>query len=247
MGTATTTSIFQSSNLWKASATVTFILALLLFLMLFSAHNKYTPQPGQLDSASKTKLQLEQYEKMFLSEARPLIRIPTGSFIQSFEFLDPETVRVTGYIWQKFDAITKQLGVEPGFTLPQTITTQHTGFKELVYQFDYPDYSLYGWYFEADLYQHFAYETYPFDPKTIWIRMWPKTFYDNVVLTPDLESYEATRAEDTFGLDQELVLKGFTLKETYFSYKPTSYDTDFGMKQYTGAREFPELYLDKAA
>jgi len=158
--------------------------------------------------------------------------------------LDPETVRVTGYIWQIFDATAKNHGIDPGFTLPQIIVTRHTGLKEKAYQFDYQDYSLHGWYFEADLYQHFHYETYPFDPKTIWLRMWPKHFYDNVVLTPDLEAYQSTQLADTFGIDQELVLKGFSLKETYFSYKLTSYDTDFGIEQYVGAHDFPEMYFN---
>ena len=158
--------------------------------MLYIVHNKYTPHPDQLESQEKIKQFLADYEKSFPSpEEHPLIRVPTGAFIQSFEFLDPETVRVTGYIWQKFDATAKKHGIDPGFTLPQIIVTRHTGLKEKAYQFDYQNYSLHGWYFEADLYQHFHYETYPFDPKTIWLRMWPKHFYDNVVLTPDLEAY----------------------------------------------------------
>ena len=245
MSTTKTSSTFKNSTYWKASTGVTVVLALSLFSMLYAVHNKYSPHPEQLDSTKKINQLLEDYEKKFPSpKENPLIRIPTGSFIQSFEFLDPETVRVTGYIWQKYDAVAKQHGIEPGFTLPQIITTQRTGYKEKAYQFDYADYTLYGWYFEADLYQHFNYETYPFDRKTIWLRMWPKHFYDNVVLTPDLETYQSTRAEDTFGLDQELVLKGFDLKETYFSYKLTSYDTNFGIKQYVGTHDFPEMYFN---
>lgn len=245
MNSPQTSSGFQNSEYWKASIIVTIILTLALLSMLYVKHNRYTPDLQQLDSIKKVNQFLDDYEKKFpRPKTSPLIRIPTGSFIQSFDFLDPETVRVTGYIWQKYDAVAKKHGIEPGFTLPQIITTQLTGFKEKIYHFDYEDYSLYGWYFEADLYQHFNYETYPFDPKTIWLRMWPKYFYANVVLTPDLTAYESTRAEDTFGLDQELVLKGFSLKETYFSYKLTSYDTDFGIKQYVGAHDFPEMYFN---
>ena len=245
MSTAKTSPVFQNTKYWKASAVTTLILALLLIAMLTVVHNTYSPDPEQMDNTKKINQFLGDYEKKFPSpKVAPLIRIPTGVFIQSFEFLDPETVRVTGYLWQKYDAMAKQHGIEPGFTFPQIITTQRTGFKEIAYQFDYADYSLYGWYFEADLYQHFNYQTYPFDRKTIWLRVWHHNFYDNVVLTPDLEAYQTTQPEDTFGLDQELVLKGFSLNETYFSYKLTSYDTDFGIKQYIGSHDFPEMYFN---
>lgn len=97
------------------------------------------------------------------------------------------------------------------------------------------------WYFEATLRQNFDYSAYPFDHKTAWLRIWHKEFARNVVLKPDLDVYNATGVDDKFGIEEDIVLGGWSIVDTYFDYLPASYDTDFGIPNYVGQWQFPEL------
>jgi hypothetical protein len=74
--------------------------------------------------------------------------------------------------------------------------------------------------------------------------MWPKDFAENVVLVPDFEAYKATGVTDIFGIEQNIVLGTWERKNTYFDYKLSSYDTDFGLADYIGEDAFPELHYN---
>ena len=63
-------------------------------------------------------------------------------------------------------------------------------------------------------------------------------------LIPDLKAYDATGVQDSFGIDKQIVLGGWELETTYFDYKSTCYDTDFGISNYVGQNGFPELYYN---
>ena len=101
-----------------------------------------------------------------------------------------------------------------------------------------------GWYFEATVRQPFDYATYPFDHKTVWVRMWHRQFYRNVVLVPDFEAYQATGPKDIFGIEEEIVLETWERENTFFDYRLSDYDTDFGITSYVGQHGFPELHYN---
>ena len=100
-----------------------------------------------------------------------------------------------------------------------------------------------GWYFDATLRQPFDYSRYPLDRHEVWLRMWHADFDRNIVLIPDLGGYDSTREGETFGVDREIVPGGWAINETLFEYKVGGYDTDFGIANYVGQRDFPELYF----
>ena len=101
-----------------------------------------------------------------------------------------------------------------------------------------------GWYFEATLRQPFDYTDYPFDHKTVWVRLWPKDFHRDIVLVPDLAAYQRTGVQDVFGIEEEIVLDTWQRENTYFDYKPADYDTDFGIRAYVRQDGFPELHYN---
>jgi hypothetical protein len=103
------------------------------------------------------------------------------------------------------------------------------------------DYLVIGWYFEAKLRQPFEYHAYPFDHKTVWVRIWPREFSENIVLVPDYDAYTATGVNNIFGIEKSIVLDVWQREDTYFDYQFSDYDTNFGIENYIGKTNFPEL------
>ena len=91
--------------------------------------------------------------------------------------------------------------------------------------------------------QKFDYSRYPFDQQTVWIRLWHKDFDKNVVLLPDLGSYDQIHPERLPGIEKDFVLPGWKVTSSFFNYRFNSYNTDFGIPRYVGQDEFPELYF----
>ena len=102
---------------------------------------------------------------------------------------------------------------------------------------------LVGWYFSATLRQNFSYEQYPFDSQDVWLRLWHQDFDRNVVLVPDLASFEFTNPAALPGVEQDFVLPGWTPKGAGFEYRRHGYNTNFGIERYVGQESFPELYF----
>jgi hypothetical protein len=163
-----------------------------------------------------------------------LIRVPTGVFLQSMKFTSANNVIVTGYIWQNYsENITGE--ISPGVIFPEAeeieLEEAYNTTGEVI-----------GWHFRAELRQQFDYSRYPFDCEDVWIRLWPNDFRQNVILTPDFNSYDAIRPDYKPGLEQDFVLEGWDVQNSYFSYRKGSYNTTFGIPNYD--RDLPELYFN---
>ena len=164
--------------------------------------------------------------------------IPTGVFVQSLEFQDANDVFVTGYIWQKYDKNIPQT-VSRGFILPEAVDPN----VNEIHRYQDQNFEVIVWYFEAKLRENFDYSKYPFDVKDVQIRLWPKDFYKNIILTPDFDAYDLMIPTSLPGLEEDFVLPGWNLESSFFQYKLNNYNTNFGINSYIGQDNFPELYF----
>lgn len=227
-------------RIWCISGIVSLVLAVALFF-LWVDKNQRTEDPTQLPDQQSVETYLQT------NWPDPPLRITTGIFIQSLRFVGFSDVHLTGYIWQHYadgvhDAVKPAPG-EVGFILPEGVDEASGTLRE-AYRIRQGDSEVIGWYFEQTLRQTFDYAEYPFDHKTVWVRFWPKNFSDNIVLVPDLDAYAATGPADVFGIEETIVLGTWDRKNTYFDYKPADYDTNFGISDYAGQQNFPELYYN---
>ncbi len=168
------------------------------------------------------------------------IYVPTGVFVQSIEFTTANNVILTGYIWQKYQHSVPK-SISRGFVLPEAESA------EISKSYDRPfeEGTVIGWYFRATLRQKFNYSVYPLDRQDVWIRIWHEDFDRNVILTPDFASYDYTNPSLLPGLDRtDFVLPGWTIHQTYFSFRENSYNSNFGIDDYVGQLDFPELYFN---
>ena len=163
------------------------------------------------------------------------IDIPTGIFIQSVEFQSSNNVLITGYVWQRVPTGK----ITPGIIFPEAISGSDL---KQVYQSRMGDETLTGWYFETEFRQPFDYSRYPLDNKNVWIRLWHGQFDENVILTPDLSSYDALAAELTPGIESTIVLSGWNLKASGFQYVKHNYNSSFGYPISPQHGNVPELY-----
>ncbi len=237
----------KRSRWWLISVIVTLLFAFVL-VQLWSKMNEYTIEPTQLinEQAADNFLK-ENWEKQN-EHTGPIIKLKTGIFIQSLEFFNSTEVNLTGYIWQHYtdgihDTIKPASG-EVGFILPEQVNSGSDITPREVYRYRTGADEVIGWYFEATLRQPFKYDTYPFDHKTVWVRMWPKEFSGNIVLVPDFQAYTKTGVKDIFGIENDIVLGTWERQNTYFDYKLMEYDTNFGISHYVGQKGFPELYYN---
>ncbi|MEN8178867.1 MAG: hypothetical protein ABFS39_09615 [Pseudomonadota bacterium] len=241
--------MIKQKNWWWLSAVVSVVLIIVL-IILWVQMNEYDVEPTQLvdEQAATDYLNKHWVNRTdeHASHAEPMIKIKTGIFIQSLQFFNSTEVNLTGYIWQHYkdgvhDAI-KPSPSEVGFILPEQVDSGEK--PEEIYRVKNGDEEVIGWYFEATLRQPFDYSLYPFDHKTVWVRLWPKDFSRNIVLIPDYASYRSTGLSDIFGIEENIVLGTWDRESTYFDYKLSNYDTDFGIENYVGQAGFPELYYN---
>ena len=174
----------------------------------------------QVEEFLKQDLQLQEGLNPAL-----LRKSSVGMHVESLKFLTANDIEVSGHIWQKIASKDKQ-AIQPGLVFSDSIGSA-TFTKR--YTKIYAEYELHGWYFEANIRQSFQYNDYPIDHKTIWIKVKPIGFNLNNILIPDLDSYEKTGMDDSFGISKNIILPGWELNESFFDYMPTEYDTSFGL------------------
>lgn len=234
-------------KLWLASIGVSLALTLWLAAQWHAMDEYEVHEQQQLTSMDEVHdfLQTNYRDLMTDGEGKQVV---TGIFIQSLKFFNSSEVNITGYIWQHFPeaqyAGIADTDIEPGFILPEQVNTGSDISPILTYREKSRYGEVLGWYFEATLKQAFDYADYPFDHKTVWVRLWSRAFSENVILLPDLEAYIATDRDAIFGIESGIVLGGWSRENTYFDYRPNRYDTDFGIPHYVGQKDFPELYYN---
>ena len=239
----------KDSTWWWMSTAVSIVLIIVL-VNLWMQMNQFVTKPTQLvnEQATNEFLQ-ENWEDRVAAQAghaEPTMKVKTGIFIQSLKFFNSTEVNITGYIWQRYqdgvhDSIKPGPG-EVGFILPEQVDSSFD--PREVYRVRTAAEEIIGWYFEATLRQPFDYATYPFDHKTVWVRMWHTQFSRNIILVPDFGAYLATGLDDIFGIENNIVLDTCERENTYFDYSLSSYDNDFGIPDYIGQQGFPELHYN---
>jgi hypothetical protein len=167
--------------------------------------------------------------------------IPTGVFLQSFEFHSASDVEMSGFVWQKYgpDVPTN---LRRGIALPEQLEDAYNpteawnitrdGVQEI------------GWYFSGQFRQNFDYRQYPFDEQDIWLRLWHPEVAYSVMLTPDFAAYRDLRPETLPGLDTEFVFGGWDAVRSYFSYGLLDYNVNFGLADGFSEAPDPELYFN---
>ncbi len=166
--------------------------------------------------------------------------IPTGCLIRSIQFESGFNVKVTGQVWQKIPKHSLASWTGEGVTFPEAIESD---FQKAFEREDDRNRTI-GWNFTATLRLGLNYRAYPFETQRIWIRMLARDFDQNVVLTPDLESYKLMNPGLKPGVEPNIALPGWEVTASTFNFVPTEFNTNFGIPGFSGRERFPVLFFN---
>ena len=167
------------------------------------------------------------------------IYVPVGLFIQSIEFLSASNVNITGYIWHRYQE-GQTSDYEVGTVFPEAIATNIS----VAYEQKKNGETLKGWYFETTLRENFSPDLFPLDRQSVWIRLWHEKIGENIVLVPDLKSYDSLNTRSLPGIEKDFVLSGWSLFRSYFEMRENNYNTRLGIASKTPGGVVPELYFN---
>lgn len=180
--------------------------------------------------------------------------VSTGVYLQSVEFAGANNVKITAYVWQRYQKGLHK-GLSRGFILPEAespsieeayrdvLDPSDPGCLETNIQLRDCGETI-GWYVSANLRQEFEYAAYPLDSQKVWLRFWHQAFKDNVILVPDLSAYTIPNPELKPGVQQGFVLPGWDIQSSWFSVNYQSFNTDFGHVSHSTFNNKPELYYN---
>ena len=186
----------------------------------------------------------------FIRESEGSIEVPTGVFIQSLEFVDANSIIMTGIIWQRYseDASNWEIKPAPGEVIPIIFTKADLNYQEEVteiYRTQEGNEEIIGWHVRAVLNQRFDFSDFPFDQEGVFIRMRHKEFDRGVILTPDLLSYTTTNPASIPGVERDdFFLAGWDVERSFFSFRENTYNTNFGVGNPEAEQESAELYFN---
>ncbi len=180
--------------------------------------------------------------------------VETGVYLQSVEFEGANNVKISAYVWQRYNK-GEHAGIRRGFVLPEahtpTIEEVHRSLSdpkdpgchtEILAQRDCSE--LIRWYVTGSLRQAFDYSLYPLDSQQVWLRMWHDSYHDNVVLVPDIDAYVMFNPKGLPGVQEGFVLPGWQLQEAWFSIQSQLFNTNFGDQALHGIQRKPELFYN---
>jgi hypothetical protein len=170
-------------------------------------------------------------------------RVPTGVFLQSFEFLDANNVEMTGYVWQTYGPEIPD-HVARGVVLPEALEDAY-GATE-AWRTETDEGVEIGWYFSGTFRQNFDYRLYPFDRQDIWLRIWSPEVAEGVLLVPDFTAYRDLTPETLPGIDTQFVYGGWDPIDAEFSFGLLDDNVDFGLAKGFFRAPEPELYFNLA-
>jgi hypothetical protein len=168
-------------------------------------------------------------------------RVPTGIFLQSFEFLDTNNVEISGFVWQTYGPEIPD-HILRGVVLPEALEEAYEAHEAWRVEQDDGAEQI-GWYFSGKFRQNFNYHLYPFDRQDILLRIWSPESTEGVALVPDFGAYRDLTPRSLPGIDTQFVYGGWDPLSSEFSYDLLDYNTDFGLGYGYGPPD-PELYFN---
>ncbi|MGH2618456.1 MAG: hypothetical protein ACRDJC_24765 [Thermomicrobiales bacterium] len=168
-------------------------------------------------------------------------QVPTGVYLQSFEFLNANNVEMSGFVWQEYGPEIPDHVVR-GVALPEALEESYDA--QEAWRVEQDGVEEIGWYFSGQFRQNFDYSLYPFDRQDLWLRIWSPEAVEGVVLVPDFDAYRDLTPRTLPGVDPEFVYGGWDPLDSEFTYGLVDYNTDFGLGYgFSGERD-PELYFN---
>lgn len=213
------TFIFQpekgiNSGIWKFSISLGFVslLGIAWVWYLVYTNPSETAVDSVLVNQKDISMYLAPFEDSDVAKTRGApIRIPTGLIIESFS-LTNRSALLNGYIWQKFPIQMDESEIQP----PHFVNEVSAAETREIYRFIQNGKRVVGWFITVELRENFDVGRYPLDEITARLEIEPSNLSENIILVPDIDSYEYMSPEARPGLAPDMEVPGWNIRESYF-------------------------------
>lgn len=158
--------------------------------------------------------------------------VPSGLLTYAIEVKPNDDARIQTYAWSRFNN-----ALDTKVMTPFKLANRERMLTPNTYQQD--NETIMVWNSTATIPQSFDFKKYPFDKQEIEIDMYHPNYIQNVILVPDLESYDARFKHPQ--LRGDLILSRWEVDDAYYYYRLSKTPTDFGIKGNQQTNNFPYL------
>jgi len=170
--------------------------------------------------------------------------VPTGVFIESYELSSFEASLI-GKLWMKYPRDLYEIA-PPAFYFPDLSALESRGLvSELVSEEEREDFVLVTWRFRATVEQDFSYQQFPFEQNDIQLSIVHPDASRNILLVPDVESYDVLNPSAKPGLNADINVPSSTAMSSFFTFETIDPKTNFGNSTLVNSR--PALSFNIAA
>ena len=173
--------------------------------------------------------------------------IPTGIFINHISYINQNQLEIGFFLWQRFtDKV--HTTIKHDILLPKVAKSE----KKVLYRGQLNGAEVVLWEVKCVLDQLADFTNYPFDINAVRIKIWPNEFDKKIILVPDFNAYNFVGPTFLPGLAHKNFLAGFNPIKSFFSYKETAYNVNFGIYNFGNFGIYdqldkvniPELYFN---
>lgn len=232
----------NTRNLWVFS----FSFGLLLFLNIVFLWNIGIDEDLYKNEDQQTKILSTATIDNYLKERRKKLKqvdsslkaveIPTGIFLYDIDFKNAYDVAIIGKIWQKVPDDFELIN-ETTFIFPQASATGISVRTRPMSKEHIDDYWLYSYDFNATFQFDFDYLKYPLNFKKLDLQITYPHIKDNVVLTPDILSYEFIDPSFKPGVSNDIYMPNSKVLESYYTFHEHNFYSNLGNKNNKGLKE----------
>ncbi|MCP5109014.1 MAG: hypothetical protein GY950_36865 [bacterium] len=243
-----TSFFFEKSTGWESWWLAVGISTLLLISIGFMWYYAISYQALDIDmendgrvfgkaALEKNKLDIENTARK--KRTGEPVFIPTGVFLESMSFSDPNMLTVTGYVWQTYRRKVHD-GLPKGFAVSGAESLE----TEEILRKKGNDTELFRWKFKAVQQSRMNYSKYPLSLEKLGICFMHKSMDEHVVLVPDLDAYPVTNPGALPGLKKGILLPGWFLEKSYFEFRHETFYTDLGAEAPELKGDYNNLYYN---
>ena len=240
---------YNTRKLWWMVMVVTLVIVgniiAIWYLNLKTDFSLFDSDQERIVNPSILKKYTERYDQdLYKLTNTTYTRIPTGIFVESYE-LGSFEASLIGKLWMKYPKNLYKTA-PPAFYFPDVSAIESRGLvSEIVSETEYEDYVLVTWNFRATLEQNFSYQQYPFEQNDIEVVILYPDFSKNILLVPDLDSYDILNPSVRPGLNANISVPSSETISSFFTFKTIDYKTNFGNE--TLAKNHPALTFNMVA
>ena len=187
---------------------------------------------------SKLNLFIDKYNNKLdlLFEHRPTL-ITTGFYLHALNVDEGQNkIAFNADLWQDFESTQAETELA-GFTLQRAAQLN----ANLIHLTQEKNKNILLWKTIAELFYNFSRKAYPLDTHVVRISIDPKDVTRNILLIPAIDSYRFTDVTNKPGIAKDITLAGFSLKESFFTYRPTLTNVNFGVESHSKSNTYNNL------